>query len=68
MRFKSRLDRLEGRAATDAVTQLWLAYEETPGCYCLDDGRVLNDAELDALPGYGPGLHGLIIALPEGER
>ncbi len=67
MKLRARLDRLEGSTANDAITQLWLAYEETPGRYRLDDGRVLNEAELAALPGSGPGLHGLIITLPEGK-
>ncbi len=66
MSLRRRLDRLEGNAETDAVTQLWTAYEETLGCYHLDDGRVLNEVELDALPYNGPGLRGLIIVLPEG--
>ncbi len=66
MRLKSRLERLEARHHAEPVSKLWVAYEDTPGHYRLDDGRLLSEAELDALPGYGPGLHGLIICLPEG--
>lgn len=62
MSIKNRLDKLEARAKEHDITQLWIAYEETPGCYRLDDGRVVSEAELEALPGSGPALHGLIIS------
>lgn len=66
MKLKSRLDRLE-RSIPLEVTKLWLAWEDdhTPGLYHLDDGRTLTEAELDALPGKGPGCHGLIIQSPD---
>lgn len=68
MRLEARLDKLEADNNAEDISQLWVAYEITPGRYQLDDGRVLSETELEALPGSGPGLHGLIIALPEGEK
>lgn len=60
-----RLEKLE-KSTPQEVTKLWTAVEDdhTPGLYHLDDGRTLSEAELDALPGKGPGCHGLIIQSP----
>ena len=65
-----RLEKLEKSTPLE-VTKFWTAVEDdhTPGLYHLDDGRTLSEAELDALPGKGPGCHGLIIQSPDhGER
>lgn len=65
MRLKSRLDKLEQSIPLE-VTKLWTAVEDDhrAGLYHLDDGRTLTEVELDALPGKGPGCHGLIIQSP----
>ncbi len=62
-RINGRLDKLEELQHTEDHAPLFIATETTPGRYRLDDGREQNQAELDALPGSGPGLHGIIICL-----
>lgn len=65
MKLSARLEKLEADSNAEGISQLWVAYEVTPGRYRQGDGRVLSEAEVEALPGSGPGLHGLIISLPE---
>lgn len=66
--IKNRLEKLEELQQLDNLIPLFVATEIVPGCYRLDDGRELDTTELDALPGSGPGLHGLIICMPEAEH
>ncbi len=62
-RIKNRLDKLENLQQTEDLTPLFIATEVVPGRYLLDNGRELNQEELDALPSSGPGLSGLFICL-----